>query len=257
MNEQVAQLLVRNTDGTLHALAVLQKATSGRGNGLHVDSANASVPAAVIKGAGALLDLQDADGVSRFRVDSGGVLALSGIEVGLDAWAPADHGMDAWAYDPVLVSTQTVSVAGTLYAQRLKRRSATSVTNVILHVGTAGSSLTAGQCFAALYTGAGVLVAVTADQSGSWNSTGVKTMALVGGPYALAAGDYYVAYFSNGTTPPSFGRVSTTGGSGGANTGLTAPNLRACSADTGLTTAMPSTMGAQTVSAIVGWAAIA
>lgn len=172
-------------------------------------------------------------------------------------WDPADHNFLAWTVDPgVLPATSSaLSSAGTLHLVRLHVPTAISVTNIVIYVSVAGSTLTAGQCFAALYTAAGARVAVTADQATAWASTGVKTMALASGPFSLTAGDHYVGMWFNGTTGPTLARSA---GLGAAitNIGLSAPNLRCATADTGLTTAAPATLGAQTAAGILWWVAL-
>jgi hypothetical protein len=167
---------------------------------------------------------------------------------------PADHGFLSWVYDPAqTVNTSALPVSGTLYGTTLKLPVGGTVTNVHVQVVGPGSGLTAGQCFAALYNGA-TLVGVTGDQSATWNSNGLKTMALTGGPFACAAGsDYRVAFFANGTTRPSFvnGVNNST-----ANANLAAANSRFFSADTGLTTSMPGTMATKAANNTAYWAAV-
>lgn len=157
-------------------------------------------------------------------------------------WSAPDHGLLTWTFDPAAAGVGITIVGGTLYLARVHLPVAGSVTNIVCRVSVGGGTLTAGRCFGALYTAAGALIGVTADQSGSWNSTGTKTMALAGGPFAQAAADYYVGLWWNGTTSPTFSGGTT---SGGASAGLSAPNLRFATADTGLTTTAPANFGAQ------------
>ena len=121
---------------------------------------------------------------------------------------PAETGYLAFNFAPELSQGSTALGAnGTVYAQRLWTPIAISVTNVHLHVGTAGATLTSGQNFAALYNSNKTLLGTSADQTTPWASAGMKTMALSGGPYAVAAGFFYVSVFANATTrPPSRGR---------------------------------------------------
>src|SRR5216683_1741048 len=116
------------------------------------------------------------------------------------SWTPADSGLLAWSHDPVAdQGGQALVTAGTLNVAAVKLAAAASVTNIILRLTTAGATLTAGQCFAALYQGAaGVLLGVTADQSAAWvGATGVLTMPISGGPVAAAAGLLRVAMWFN------------------------------------------------------------
>jgi hypothetical protein len=171
-----------------------------------------------------------------------------------NSWRPSDYGYAAWAYDPgVAVNQSIMSTAGQINLVKLKLRSAQSITNAILHCGNT-ATLTAGQCFAALYQG-GTLIGVTASQSTAWQTTGTKIMPLVGGPFNVAAGDIYVAFFANGSVLPTFARTAF---SGVGNQGLALANSRFGSdtTNTGRTTTMPGTLG--TVSAISEqwWAAV-
>ena len=183
-------------------------------------------------------------------------LTLGGQVVDNPNWHPVDHGLKTWAYDPMICSTSAAATSGLLYFQKVHLKQPMTITNIVMHVGTAGATLTSGQNFAALYRADRTLIAVTADQSTAWTSTGVKTMALSGGPYSLAAGDYYVAHWSVGTTPVGLLRSSPNVGAL-VNVGFTQPNFRQGTADSGLTTTAPSTFSStQSSSASAGWAAL-
>lgn len=187
-----------------------------------------------------------------FNPSSGG--AASSVTTG--GFLPAESNFIGWSFDPA--DTQAgagVSAAGALQLVRVKIPASVTVTNIVLHVAAAGVTLTSGQNFAGLYSGAGVLLgagAVTADQSTAWQSTGVKTMPLT--VAQAATGPYvYVGWFANASgSTPSFARASSFS-PGLINTGLTAPNLRFATADTGLTTALPGSIGAQTAATSAFW----
>jgi hypothetical protein len=167
---------------------------------------------------------------------------------------PADHGLLAWTFDNAIVNASSVfGTAGTLSLARLKVPVAITATTLWLSVSTAGTALTSGQCFAGLWTAAGARVGVTADQASAWGSTGVKSAALVGGPYALAAGDYYIGLWFNGTSV-GFSRLSSSAGLHNVN--LSAANSRAATADASLTTTAPATLGTKTANANYFWAAL-
>jgi len=172
--------------------------------------------------------------------------------------SPADWGLLAESMNGMLlVGTSVPATAGTLYFVKLRLLQPASVTNVLLFSGTVGSTLTSGQCFAALYTGAGAKVGVTADQQSSWQgSTGLKTMALASGPFSCAAGDYYVAWWHQGTTAPAWARGASIGATQ-TNVGLAAPNFfTGTTNDTGLTTTAPLNLGTQTAGQQAYWAAL-
>jgi hypothetical protein len=117
------------------------------------------------------------------------------------------NGMLAWSFDPGMVAVATATVqpaSGTVFSARVKLFVPSSVTNILVNIATAGSGLTANQCFAGIYNSSGTRVAVTADQSGSWVGNGAKIMAISGGPVTLEPGVYYIAVVANGTTTPQF-----------------------------------------------------
>lgn len=152
---------------------------------------------------------------------------------------PADNGLQAWNYDPIIgSSTSILAAAGTLYACRLRLAKPATLSNLWVQVLTAGATLTAGRNLAGLFNASGVLLSATGDQSTAWQSTGAKQMALTT-PQACAAGYYFVGFFATGTTLPTLLRANN-GGTGNVN--VSALTARSISADTSLTTAMPSTM---------------
>ena len=178
-----------------------------------------------------------------------------GAELIPNEWTPEDQNLIAWSYDPAVAGTSAAQVAGLLYLQRMNLRRAARVTNILMSIGSAGVTLTAGQCFAGLWRADGRLVALTADQSGNWASGGVKIMPLIGGPFGVGAADYYVGCWSNGVTPPAFFR-GTNNGANMNNLGLNAPDLRMCTADAGLTVAAPDPFGVQTGAGTCPWMAL-
>lgn len=182
-------------------------------------------------------------------------IAAGTAPFGYVGWSPVDQGLLAWTYDPAATqSTSVPSVAGRLEFYRLRLISPASVTNIVQYVNSPGSSLTSGQCFCALFGTTGTLIAQTADQSTAWGSNGLKTMALAGGPYSLASGLYTVGFWYNGTTSPGWVRGSAIS-SGVINAGMSSP-FRFGTADTGLTTTAPGTVGAQTAFSFAWWGAL-
>lgn len=158
-------------------------------------------------------------------------------------------GFLAMTFDPALTQGSISLTSGTVSMARIDLPAAATVNTITVGSTTAGSGLVAGQSFAGLYDSAGTRVAVSADQSASWASTGEKNVALTA-PYAAAAGTYYVGLLCNGTTPISFVRGST-----GApiaslvNHGLTAATARWATGPTSQTTLPASiTMASRTLS---------
>jgi hypothetical protein len=173
-------------------------------------------------------------------------------------FAPADYGFKAWTFDPMSIQGGTLlaSANGTLTLIKFKA-SGTPITNLHMHFTAGATGAVAGQCLFALYTAAGALLptSVSADQSGNLGG-GFKTFPL-GAPQATLTNTfYYGAFFINVTTTmPTMSRALNSS-TVITNPNLSVPNLRyATTADVGLTTAFPSTLGAQTGSATATWMA--
>lgn len=167
------------------------------------------------------------------------------------------YGFVALPYDPVSAGASSLLASGTVYMIRVDIAAPATFTTITIPIFTAGSGLTAGQNFAGVYTAAGTRVAVTADQSAAWATSGVKSMALTA-PYAAAAGTYYIALLANGTTPPGVLRSVSTGAVEGVlNFGLTPATARWTTGPTGQTTLPLSvTMASRTLANISFWAGI-
>lgn len=186
------------------------------------------------------------------------MITVSGAAPAAVPMLPVDHGLIAWTV-PIDYATASslLSVeasAGTLRLTRIRRVPAGPATNIVIYVQTAGATLS--NCFAALYTAAGSLVGQTADQSTPWQSVGVKTMAISGGPISIPAGDYYAGLWYNGTTAPTVLRSGMGSNGPQANLGQSDGNYNTALADTGLAATAPSNIGTQTRSALRWWAAL-
>lgn len=185
-------------------------------------------------------------GVADFERVSG-ASAASGVP------QPSDHSMAGWTFDPADVQGATIlSTAGQLELARVRATSAL-ITNILATVTVAGGTLTSGRNFAALFTDAGALMSATADQTTAWGTTGLKTMALSAAQAVTPGAFYRIGVFSNGTTLPTFARGSVAFSGAALNAGMSGSVLRYSSADTGLTTAMPANLGAQTAQATAWW----
>lgn len=173
-------------------------------------------------------------------------------------YLPADHGLIAWSVPlDVASNSSLLSVeggAGTLLLSRIRRIPSGLITNVHICVTNAGSGLTNG--FAALFTAAGAQVGQTANQATAWQSVGMKTMALAGGPYAFAGGDAYVGFWYTGTTAPGVCRSGQGAIGAQATFGQSSGSFNAAIADTGLTTTAPSSLGAQSAATLHWWVAV-
>jgi parallel beta-helix repeat protein len=171
-------------------------------------------------------------------------------------WNPSDQGLVTWTMDVMTATANSILPAqGTLYLVRVHVPVATTARNILAAITSAGSGLRPGQCFAGVWNAAGgARAGVTADQSASWTTTGVKTMALTSAA-SLTAGDYYIGLYANGTRLPNFARGNNQIGGAFANAGMTS-NFRVATANTGLTTTPPATLGALTASNTAWWLAL-
>lgn len=167
---------------------------------------------------------------------------------------PSDQSHVAWAFDPGLgfdgVNT-AMATAGRLYVVRVPIRVPVVVSNILLYITGIGVTLTSGQCKAALYDPSGTLLQTTADQSTSWNSTGLKTMAITA--TSLSPGIHDVAWWFNGTTGPAPLRGAS---QSFINDIVGAGTPRMSLADTGRTTTAPSTLGTRTATNTIYWAGL-
>jgi parallel beta-helix repeat protein len=172
------------------------------------------------------------------------------------AWAASDHGLVTWTMDVLTATANSVlPAAGTLYVVRVHVPVAATVTNILAAVANAGAGLSSGKCFAGLWDASSkALVGATADQSTNWSAAGAKTMPLPG-PVRLTAGDYYIGIYASGSTLPSFVRGNNQVGGTVTNVGLSS-NFRVASANTGLSSTPPGTLGALTAANTPWWLAL-
>lgn len=173
-------------------------------------------------------------------------------------WIPADAGFLAWNFDPILGTTGSAPANNTITLLRINVREAMTVTNVLVWITATGSGLTTNQNFVGLYNSSGTLVGTSADQTAAWGSTGLKTAALVSGPFALSAGFCWVAILPNESagTVPSFLRAASGTSNSEMSIGLTVSTARFATNTTG--TSLPSsiTPASNTFTSQPFWAAL-
>lgn len=144
------------------------------------------------------------------------------------AWQPRLNGLLIANMEPVIAHASAL-IGTTLvpYLVRVFVPETMSFANLLMGVGSAGATLTAGSNEAGVYSSAGVLIGRTASQATAWTTTGLKTMALTaepsqsltvtGGPGVFV----WLAAVASGGTRPGFSRL-TSGDSYTANAGLAA-----------------------------------
>lgn len=165
---------------------------------------------------------------------------------------PTDHSLIGWTFDPYagVQGGVVLATAGLAYSVRIRVLRST-ITNINMHFTTAGATLTAGQCFAAVYSDTGTLLGTTVDQATNWASSGYKTCALSSPITGLTPYTWVrVVWWFNGTTGPTLSRAINSN-TAITNAGMTS-NFRSATANTALTTTAPGTLGTLT-GFLTGW----
>lgn len=126
---------------------------------------------------------------------------------------PEDLSYAGWSFDPAPLGTAAgtaLTTAGVVYLVKIPVRMGKNVSTLRVHIVTAGGTLTAGQCFAGLYSASGSKICATADQATAWAGTGNLDMTLSSGPFLIQPPFVWAAFLFNGTTGPAFLRGNTT-----------------------------------------------
>lgn len=184
----------------------------------------------------------------------GGIAAPSTAD-----WTAADSGQIARTYDPTLATVAAPPVAGTLYLMGIMVRASTTTAGGTLAQTGAGTLMTSGQNFLALFDSAGTQRAISADLSATLATPNQLIDPNWVTPATLVPGMYWIALLVNSTgTLPTF-RTSMAALSASWSLSVNA-NLspaRSTSNGTGRT-AVPSsiTPGSNSNTALCWWAAI-
>jgi hypothetical protein len=189
-----------------------------------------------------------AAGITGMGADAGHVHPATG-------WTPADHGLAAWSYDPILIAANGAPTSGTIYLLGLKVRRPLTVSNIYFVLGsTAAAGVTAGQNFVGLYSSTTRLAQVATDASFGGGADTLVTCGITA--QALTPGNYWVAFLMTATTMPTLGNMWAAINSTSAyNLGLTAANYRSASGGTAQT-ALPASTPTLTIAGKGYWTAI-
>lgn len=166
------------------------------------------------------------------------------------SWAPSNYGYKGWVCDPIIASGAGSPTNGTSYVAKIwLPRSGQTITHAYMRVSVAGTSVT--QTYCALYLSwGGSLLAQSDNRSSAMGSSNTVTFTFT--PQTINQNYVYVMFWTAGGTPAQFNR--------GAQTGAINDNLgsdpRYATADTGLTTTAPATMGAKSASSLCWWVAL-
>lgn len=168
------------------------------------------------------------------------------------------QGFATWNYDSELpIGTGAgVNVSGTIYLHKVYLAQGQTITGAATGVQTAGATLTSGQNLMGLYDSSGNRVAVTADQSAVWTSTGYKSANFTASYSVTTAGFFYVAILAVGTTPPAFYQAANAL-SVLFNANVAAGSFRHCTGPTAQTS-LPATitLGSTSASTFNTWIAL-
>lgn len=158
---------------------------------------------------------------------------------------PASLGLLAWNFDIMVCNGGAgMGAAGDMMMVQVPWTITQTVTNVVIYLSSAGTTLTANQCLAGVYSSGGTLLATTVNQATTWASTGWINCALTS-PTSIPAGTgtnpcVYAAFFWNGTSQPSPLKGNT--GLPQSNGNNSAATKRFCRGATGQTTTLPASV---------------
>lgn len=158
---------------------------------------------------------------------------------------PADNGLLAWAYDPLMLNGgATLSTNGLAYGTVLSIPKAMNITSIVFFNETAETAGTSNQNFLALYQN-DTLIAQTVDMTSAVSTTGIKTVNLTS-PQTIQPGTVTVICWGNVGSGSLFAPsgYSVLGSRLLYNYGSGTP--RFFTANTGLTTTAPTTLGTKT-----------
>lgn len=196
---------VNVSNGTSPTTGEVLTATSGTAATWQVlPSATTSTPG-VVQLDGTALDIQPAGTAS--TAGSNGKPADSGHVHPSPGWLPADLGLEAWMFDPVLCTASGTLNSGVIYLFGLQIRRDVSVSTVLTLTGATGASgVTASQNFIGLYNSGGTrLSQVATDASYSPTNSVISTSL---GSTALVPGQYWVGWLMNASTMPTLSRTT-------------------------------------------------
>lgn len=166
-----------------------------------------------------------------------------------NTWSPTDYNFVAWTFDIINAANSAALESGEMFVTRLKIQSSQDINRAHFIVSQSGSGL--ANAYAAIYQD-GNLLGQSANAATAFQSTGGKTLTF-SSPISVNAGYIDVGLWITGTSMPSIGRAGQLSGTADF---LTGDDSRYATANTGLTTTAPSTLGTKTVSALSVWGAV-
>jgi hypothetical protein len=132
------------------------------------------------------------------------------LSLGVGEIAPANQGLTAWSYDPVIGVNSSTIANGILYLSAMYPQQSATITKIYAQVVTAAITPTAGQSFVGLYSSAGTLL-TSAGIDTPIASAGLMTVTVPAA--AVAAGQmYWAAVLGNAATAALLARGNSLNG---------------------------------------------
>lgn len=149
----------------------------------------------------------------------------------LEALSLKARGLVGESWQAYVNPNSSVLVSQTVYATLVPLQAGVTATSIVFCVNTAGSGTVPTAFYGALYSTAGVRLAVTASSqsSTSLTTTGYQSLAFTAAYVVPTAGVYYAALLENGafgTTALALIRTATAGVQGGAYGANVAPVVK-------------------------------
>ncbi|WP_265106702.1 collagen-like protein [Streptomyces sp. ET3-23] len=188
-------------------VGAVDAAEKGAANGVAPLNAYGNVPSANLPDLGATYVKVSTRGAANgvAVLDSSGrvpAAQLPDLQARLpDEWGPQDHGLAAWAFDPVLAnSTGLYPGSGPIRVTAIRLRQSAQVSRIVWHATGYAGGLTSGS-WAAIYDASGSRMGATGDMSTATyepaeahNAGGAAISSPLTSAVTLAAGTYYVAW---------------------------------------------------------------
>lgn len=166
---------------------------------------------------------------------------------------PVINGLLGWGFPPNFASGTAHMTEGTVYLQKFYLNKPSTLSSLMFNVTNAANAPTSA--YGGLYSTGGTQLAVSANSTASFTSTGDKTLSFTS-PYVANTGYYYTALLVAAGPGNGPDLSASTASSAVANINLTGATLRYCTGPTGQTTLPASITMSSNVSAVGLWTGV-
>ena len=173
---------------------------------------------------------------------------------GVGEFGPDQMGWKSWSMDPAPLPAGTIiPTAGLLHGVRLYLPRRDPVSGAVFYLTAAGATLS--NVGVALYSAAGALLTSSVNANGATAAAfqTINIKAVTFSTPQVIEGEYSLCWWFTGTTLPTMLRGASI--TGVQALGKASPSMRFFTANTGLTTAAPASLTAQTQSSSAFFAA--